>query len=153
MKKKILIFFLLLVLFVVLATADSISFAREVNYQRSLIGLEPLRVDHSLSGVAKDFARVCARHGNISHDYLTNDEVWSLMVKHGADNYRSTGEVLAYSDQESMKNDEYILNLFMQSPTHKEILMDQNAVTIGVGSVTSCGRTYFAAFVGRRHNE
>ncbi len=121
-----------------------------VNNFRAKEGLHALTVDSTVETLAYAYTLLCYSHRDISHNYLTGEKFKNIVYRVHAEKYTYFGEVL----QEgiiSLLGVSYTVMGFMNSPHHREILMDPKGVSIGMAYLWDpIGRTYYmTAYVAR----
>lgn len=149
MNKVLTIVMLFLPLISFAQNSSQMSFYYEVNIIRASHGLSPLEATRELEELAYLYSSICAQEGMISHTYLSDSEVLQVAQKMGVPYYRSIGEILQAGPVYKMKNKEYVVRRFLESPDHRAVILDKDAVEIGVGSVRKGDNIYLTSYVGR----
>lgn len=122
------------------ATAPERQIMASVNQARASNGLRPLRSDVRLGVLADERAAAMA-----SSDVLSHGAGGSLDsgLSGGAIQWYRYGEVIAYSTASGSAAAAHLVELWLSSPSHRELLMSGSFNYLGVGvSVSSSGRTY-----------
>lgn len=108
--------------------AEELSFATKINAERSQRGLNTLKVNLQLTGVARAWTGKMAANGGISHNPHLGSQVegdWTRL-----------GENVGYSTRSATSPEEFVRRLhvaFMDSPGHKaNVLGEYNQVGVGV---------------------
>lgn len=116
-----------------------------VNAARSKNGLKPLIVDLQLSRVARIKSKDMAENNYFSHTSPTYGSPFEMMEKFGI-SYTSAGENIACN-----RNVEAAHQALMDSPGHRENILNQKFTHIGIGIVDGgmCGKMFTQMFVGR----
>lgn len=104
---------------------------RELNRQRMLRGLQPLRVNMRLMTTAQDFSMVQARMGELSHRGIDHTNAGQRLDKAGY-NWTFWGETIAGG----FKVNE-VVAAWLSSPSHRRILLSAKATEVGAGHVTA----------------
>ena len=120
--------------------ADLVQRINHVREERQLI---PLRGSADLGGVARAHAEEMARHGYLNHINLAGQNPLERVQAAGVDGFRLLAENIAASsvpgDRTAVAIDEWL-----QSPTHRENLLNPAFNTTGVAIVhTPDHRTIF----------
>ena len=118
------------------STSQEADFASRINAERSARGIPTLTVKSDLAAVARDWAEHMAATGSISHDPNLADKVsgWTVL----GDNVGKGPSVSA------------IHKAFMESETHRHIILDTDFNQVGVGVATSGGTLYVTQVFARR---
>ncbi len=101
-----------------------------VNQERANAGLSKLTMDEELMIAANERARELALR--FSHDRPDNTDGLDILSK-------VIGENIAAGQSTST----YVMESWMNSPTHRSNILGANYKSIGVGSYTNSGRTYW----------
>jgi hypothetical protein len=118
------------------STSQEADFASRINTERSARGIPTLTVKSDLAAVARDWAEHMAATGSISHDPNLADKVsgWTVL----GDNVGKGPTVSS------------IHKAFMESDTHRHIILDTDFNQVGVGVVSSGGTLYVTQVFARR---
>jgi len=118
------------------STSQEADFASRINAERSARGIPTLTVKSDLAAVARDWAEHMAATGSISHDPNLADKVsgWTVL----GDNVGKGPTVSS------------IHKAFMESDTHRHIILDTDFNQVGVGVVSSGGALYVTQVFARR---
>lgn len=111
---------------------------RLVNIERQKQGLAPLKQSKELSNVAKTKSEDMAKNNYFNHNSPTYGDPFS-MIKNFGINYKTAGENIAknYFSAES------VVKGWVNSPGHRENILNPNFGTIGIGYVNINGTTYW----------
>lgn len=111
-------------------------FVSRINAERSSSGIPTLTVKSDLTVVARDWAEQMAAAGSISHDPNLPNQVsgWTVL----GDNVGKGPTVSA------------IHKAFMESETHRHIILDTDFNQVGVGVATSGSTIYVTQIFARR---
>ena len=113
--------------------AEELSFANKLNAERTDRGLNALKINLQLTGVARAWTAKMAADGGISH----NPRLGSLVEG----DWTRLGENVGYSTRSGTSPEEFVRRLhlaFMESPGHRaNVLGEYNQVGIGVGMTGS----------------
>ena len=113
-----------------------------VNATRTQAGLPALKVNGTLTSSANAYAKLMADRNFFSHDGIDGSSPQSRIKASGYAG-RFKGEALA-AGQSSPQS---ALNTWLNSPAHRDILMDRNAVEVGIGYYSKPGTTYTTYWV------
>ena len=113
-----------------------------INATRTQAGLPALRVNATLSASANAYARLMGERNFFSHNGLDGSTPQSRIKASGYAG-RFKGEALA-AGQASPQS---ALNTWLNSPSHRDILMDRSAVEVGIGYYSKPGTTYTTYWV------
>lgn len=102
---------------------------RELNRQRRLAGLRPLRVNPRLMVTAQSFSLVQARMGELSHRGMDYTNAGQRLDKAGY-NWTYWGETIAGG---FLANE--VVAAWLASPSHRRILLSPKATEIGAGHI------------------
>lgn len=100
------------------------------NAEREKNGLEPLQIDTEVSKVARDKSQDMLDNQYFAHDSPTYGSPFAMMSAYGVD-YRTAGENIAKGQQSA----EEVVNAWMDSPGHRENILNDSFTHIGVGYV------------------
>lgn len=111
---------------------------RLVNIERQKAGLSNFRASSELSNVARAKSKDMAVNNYFSHTSPTYGSPFEMMKSFGI-SYRTAGENIAkgYSSAES------VVRGWMNSQGHRDNILNPSFNTIGVGSYTGNGSTYW----------
>jgi hypothetical protein len=117
-------------------TSQEADFVSRINAERSSRGIPTLTVKSDLAAVARDWAEHMAAAGSISHDPNLADKVsgWTVL----GDNVGKGPSVSS------------IHQAFMESETHRHIILDTDFNQVGVGVAKSGSTIYVAQVFARR---
>lgn len=116
---------------------------RSLNGIRSAYGLTSLRVGRRIDGVATAHSRTMARTGVLSHGN------WLSRVARVARTPR-VGEVLAYlSGAPAGGQARLVIRNWLNSPTHRAVILSGSFHRVGVGRARGRGVTFFTVDVAR----
>ena len=113
-----------------------------VNQTRTQAGLPALKVNGTLSASANAYAKLMADRNFFGHDGIDGSSPQSRIKASGYTG-RFKGEALA-AGQASAQS---ALNTWLNSPAHRDILMDRSAVEVGIGFYSKPGTTYTTYWV------
>jgi uncharacterized protein YkwD len=113
-----------------------------INATRTQAGLPALKVNATLTASATAYARLMADRNFFSHDGIDGSSPQSRIKASGYAG-RFKGEALA-AGQASPQS---ALNTWLNSPSHRDILMDKAAVEVGIGFYSKPGTTYTTYWV------
>jgi uncharacterized protein YkwD len=113
-----------------------------LNQQRASAGAPPLRVNGTLASAANNYARLMADRNFFSHDGIDGSSPSSRVSASGYAG-RFKGEALA-AGQNSPQS---VINTWLNSAGHRDIIMDRNAVDVGIGYFSKPGTTYTTYWV------
>ena len=122
--------------------ASNISFLNEINEERIAAGLAPMSWSADLENAAA--VRACELPRKMSH--RRPDGSWWYTVNASV----VYGENLCrVTDYEKVPSADYVTQLWMNSPSHRAVIMSPNITTVAVCVYTSGnGRYFFAAEFG-----
>ena len=117
-------------------TSQESDFVSRINQERSARGLRTLAVKSDLTAVAREWSEQMARSGTISHDPDLANKVsgWTML----GDNVGKGPTVSA------------IHKAFMESPTHRDIILEGGFNQVGVGIVKSGETLYVTQVFAKR---
>jgi hypothetical protein len=118
------------------STSQEADFVSRINAERSARGIPTLAMKSDLAAVARDWAEHMAAAGSISHDPNLADKVsgWTAL----GDNVGKGPSVSS------------IHKAFMESETHRHIILDTDFNQVGVGVASSGDTLYVAQVFARR---
>ncbi|WP_027956266.1 CAP domain-containing protein [Halobacillus kuroshimensis] len=129
------------------ASSDVSAFEKEVveltNQEREKQGLEPLKLDTALSGVADDKSLDMQNNDYFSHNSPTYGSPFDMMDQYGID-YRTAGENIAMGQT----SPEQVVEGWMNSQGHRENIMNPDFTHIGVGHAEE-GNYWTQMFIGK----
>lgn len=114
---------------------------RLVNKERAEVGLPALKYDWELARVAKYKSRDMNNVGYFSHNSPTYGSPFTMMKDFGI-SYKSAGENIARGQASA----EEVVNAWMNSPGHRENILNEDFTHIGVGYVDD-GRHWTQMFI------
>lgn len=100
------------------------------NQEREKQGLAPLEIDSELSLVSKDKSKDMLNNQYFSHDSPTYGSPFDMMEQYGI-SYRTAGENIA----KGQSSPEEVVDGWMNSPGHRENILNGDFTHIGVGYV------------------
>lgn len=106
------------------------------NESRRESGLPPLHVSETLTQAARTHARVMVEHAQLSHQFAGEASLGQRLAVAGV-HYDHAGENIAYN-----YSAENAAEAFMQSPPHRDNLLDPQFDEAGIVAVWSDGRLY-----------
>lgn len=101
-----------------------------VNQERAKAGLAPLQMDESLNKVAQAKAADMAQNKYFSHNSPTYGSPFDMMKQFGI-SYRTAGENIAMGQ----RSPEEVMSQWMNSPGHRQNILNGSFTKIGVGYV------------------
>ncbi|MEI3597959.1 MULTISPECIES: CAP domain-containing protein [unclassified Oceanobacillus] len=113
------------------------------NAERAKQGLAPLQIDNELSKVARDKSKDMATNGYFDHNSPVHGSPFDMMKNYGI-NYNAAGENIA----QGQRSPEEVVNAWMNSPGHRENIMNSSFTHIGVGFVEQ-GNHWTQMFIGK----
>lgn len=114
-------------------TRAEAAIVREVNRVRRTQGLRTVRVSRRLANVARRHSVAMLRHGQLSHDSFDGSSFVARLSSAGrASRY---GETLAWAPGGSGTGARTIVSLWMQSATHRAVLMNGALRRVGIARV------------------
>jgi uncharacterized YkwD family protein len=116
------------------------------NKERTKRGLSPLKIDTTLSKMARDKSADMRDHNYFSHQSPTYGSPFDMMKKYGI-SYTTAGENIAAGQ----KSPEDVVNAWMNSEGHRANILNPNYTYIGVGYVKggSYGSYWTQDFIGK----
>lgn len=109
-----------------------------VNVERSQAGLSPLQMDVDLAAVARDKSKDMRDYGYFSHTSPTYGSPFDMMTQYGIQ-YRAAGENIAAGQ----KSPTEVMQAWMDSPGHRENIMNADYTHLGVGLVEGGSYGYY----------
>ena len=97
------------------------------NEERAKVGLNPLTLNTNLEMSAKDKCDDMVKYDYWSHDTPGGEQPWSF-IKRYTPYYKSSGENLGYG----FKNAKGVIEGWMNSPTHKSLILDSEFSDVGI---------------------
>lgn len=113
------------------------------NQERAKNGLPALKVDLTLSKMAREKSRDMSANGYFSHTSPTYGSPFDMMKKYGI-SYRYAGENIAMGQ----RTPEEVVKAWMNSEGHRKNILSPNFNYIGVGYVSE-GNYWTQEFIGR----
>ncbi|MEI3614209.1 CAP domain-containing protein [Pseudogracilibacillus sp. SO30301A] len=113
------------------------------NQERAKNGLQPLQVDNELSKVAREKSRDMQVNNYFDHNSPTYGSPFDMMKAYGI-NYRAAGENIAMGQRTPQE----VVNAWMNSPGHRENILNSSFTHIGVGYVEQ-GNYWTQQFIGK----
>ena len=112
------------------------------NRERAKAGVGTLTLNAGLTEVARERARDMARNNYFAHVSPTGEDAFSTLKTHGI-TYWSAGANIAMNTYSNAEAVETAMTGFMESPAHKENLLDADYELIGVGVAIDGDKKYF----------
>jgi len=112
-----------------------------VNQERAKAGLQPLKTDSALTGMALDKAKDMYNKNYFDHTSPTYGSPFDMMNQYGI-TYRSAGENIA----KGQRSPEEVMNAWMNSPGHRQNILNSSYNLIGVAYYNG---EWVQEFVGR----
>jgi len=100
------------------------------NAERTKAGLKPLQISNPLMDVAQEKSEDMAKNNYFSHTSPTYGSPFD-QIKAAGISYRSAGENIA----QGQKTPQQVVQAWMESPGHRQNIMNANYTHIGVGFV------------------
>jgi|SRR5690625_2445783 len=100
------------------------------NQERAKYGLKALQIDYELSRVAREKSRDMQINNYFDHNSPVYGSPFDMMRAYGI-NYRSAGENIA----RGQRTPEEVVNAWMNSPGHRENILNNSFTHIGIGYV------------------
>lgn len=113
------------------------------NQERAKNGLAPLKVDETLSKVAREKSRDMSANRYFSHTSPTYGSPFDMMKQFGV-SYRTAGENIAMGQRTPQE----VVNAWMNSEGHRANILNSNFTHIGVGYVQN-GHYWTQQFIGK----
>lgn len=113
------------------------------NQERAKNGLAPLKVDETLSKMAREKSRDMSANGYFSHTSPTYGSPFDMMKQYGI-SYRSAGENIAMGQ----RSPEEVVTAWMNSEGHRKNILSPNFTHIGVGHIAQ-GNYWTQEFIGK----
>ncbi|MDQ0973783.1 putative YkwD family protein [Neobacillus niacini] len=113
------------------------------NQERTKNGLPALKVDLTLSKMAREKSRDMSANGYFSHTSPTYGSPFDMMKKYGI-SYRYAGENIAMGQ----RTPEEVVKAWMNSEGHRKNILSPNFNYIGVGHVSQ-GNYWTQEFIGK----
>jgi len=153
MKKLIVSLFVILFLFISfqIFAEDSYmnDFYEEVNERRKDKGVPELPVSKGLEQLAYFYSTVCADKEGIEHTYVDDRTVFAIAAKYKVGYLSQIGEILQYGDAAKIEDEEFLVQRFIDSPSHKDVLMHEDGDMIGGDYVVADNTFYLTVYIGR----
>lgn len=113
-----------------------------VNRARARNGCDPVEVDERLARAAREHSRYMAEQGTMTH---VGSQGRSYAERAKAAGYdRPSGEVIAAGYETASET----VRAWVDSPGHREVIMNCDSVDTGVGVVAADGRLYWTQVFG-----
>jgi hypothetical protein len=109
-----------------------------VNHDRAAAGLSPLAWDDKLAQAASDHARLMADQGALSHQLPGEPDLGARLAAHEVRMGRAGENVVFDENVESAHEN------FMNSPEHRDNILDPEYNAVGIGVVNADGVLYIA---------
>jgi len=113
------------------------------NNERTNNGLAPLQIDEELSVVAREKSDDMSARNYFDHNSPTYGSPFDMMRSYGI-SYKAAGENIA----KGQRTPEEVVNAWMNSPGHRENILNGNFTHIGVGFVEQ-GNHWTQMFIGK----
>ncbi|MDQ0214409.1 putative YkwD family protein [Oikeobacillus pervagus] len=113
------------------------------NKERAKYGLKALKVDSTLSKVAREKSKDMATNHYFSHNSPTYGSPFEMMKKFGI-SYKSAGENIA----QGQRTPQEVVTAWMNSEGHRANILSKNFTHIGVGYVEN-GNYWTQQFIGK----
>lgn len=114
------------------------------NSKRSQVGLVPLRMDPTLTSIARDRARVMAQNDVMSHTEPDGTKVWDRMNAARITWYAG-GEIIAWNHYPLQYSPAEAIAAWWASPGHHAIMVSTGYNYFGFGAAASAdGKLYYA---------
>lgn len=113
------------------------------NQERAKNGLAALKVDTTLSKMAREKSRDMSANGYFSHTSPTYGSPFDMMKQYGI-TYRAAGENIAMGQ----RSPEEVVNAWMNSEGHRKNILSPNFTHIGVGHIAQ-GNYWTQEFIGK----
>lgn len=114
-----------------------------VNVQRKANGLQPLKLNTSLSNVARYKSEDMKNKNYFSHTSPTYGSPFDMLKQFNI-SYRTAGENIA----KGQKTPEAVVNAWMNSEGHRKNILNKNFTEIGVGYVSGSSTYWTQLFIG-----
>jgi uncharacterized protein YkwD len=114
---------------------------REINVERAVRGLPPVRVSPSLRTAARSHTQAMLTHGFFDHDSLDGSGFSSRIKRHYTDRGWATwavGEALLASRGDSV-DAALVVDAWLESPSHREIVLSRAWRDAGIGVLYAPG--------------
>jgi uncharacterized protein YkwD len=126
-------------------TAQEIELLALTNKERAHKGLQPLKMNRNLVGVARDHSATMACHRHLSH--TVKGKSFAHRIKKANYPLARAGENVARSNRSFL----HVMRLWMKSPGHRKNILNPSFKEIGIGiATTSSGDRYFTQVFGTR---
>lgn len=112
------------------------------NQERTQRGLQPLKINTTLSKMARDKSQDMANNNYFSHQSPTYGSPFDMMKQYGI-SYSTAGENIA----EGQQTPQEVVNAWMNSPGHRANILNPDFTEIGVGYVAQ-GNIWTQDFIG-----
>ncbi|KRG12522.1 hypothetical protein ACA30_18835 [Virgibacillus soli] len=113
------------------------------NQERAKNGLSALKVDTTLSKMAREKSRDMSANNYFDHNSPTYGSPFDMMKQYGI-SYRSAGENIAMGQRSPQE----VVNGWMNSPGHRANILNENYTHIGVGYISN-GNYWTQEFIGK----
>lgn len=113
------------------------------NQERAKNGLSALKVDTTLSKVAREKSRDMSANNYFDHNSPTYGSPFDMMKQYGVD-YRSAGENIAMGQRSPQE----VVDGWMNSPGHRANILNESYTHIGVGYISN-GNYWTQEFIGK----
>lgn len=136
-------------LFLAVFTAASqdiwdVEFLSQVNRIRTSYGVQEVQFDSSLKSLAIYYSKICAQHGDINHDYVTDFDFSTKMTE--LELFGSVTELLARSDNPRTLIST-VLSGFMNSTSHREGLLSPDKTMCGAAITVNNNKAFVAVYL------
>jgi uncharacterized protein YkwD len=113
------------------------------NKERAKAGVGALSMNAGLTEVARERARDMAENNYFAHVSPSGEDAFGLLKEHGI-TYWTAGENIAMNTYSVSETVETAMTGFMESPAHRENLLDPDYGLIGVGVAVQGDKKYYA---------
>ena len=117
-----------------------------INLMRSHASRQPLAIQPAVQSLARERSEDMARRDYFSHTTPEGETVLSMLPARGV-NYSYAGETLQRNNYPAAETVEEAIRSLMDSPPHREILLDPAFTQVGVGHAVADGMHYFTVIV------
>jgi uncharacterized protein YkwD len=117
-------------------TANESYLLRAINQQRVAAGLQPVQLDPTATGLARERSSDMAVRNYFSH-YTPEGKTFLPMLSERGFNYRFAGEILARNNYPDADAARIAMESYMNSAPHRAIILDARFTLVGVGYALS----------------
>lgn len=116
---------------------------KSINEQRAAAGLGQVKLDASVTDVARSRSNDMATRNYFSHTTPEGNQFFSMLANHKID-YKYAGEILARNNYPDDQAAQVAMTSYLNSAPHKAIIMDGRYNLVGVGySKAADGMQYY----------